>query len=334
MTDLETTRVAPPALGVLNPGGGGWPVGSYIARRVAQFVPVLFATTLAIYYIVYALPGDPVQALAGTNQQVTPAVRHAIELHYHLNQSFPVQYWNYIANLLRGDFGTTIGGVRISSIISVSWSVTATLALTTWLIQSIVGIVLGTLAGLRNGRPTDVGVLTGATLIIGIPYFVLGFVLQIALGVRLQLFPTSGVLNGWPVSYVLPAIALSTFGLPEVIRLTRSSVIENLSSEYVNTAIAKGVPRARIVTHHVLRNSWLPVTTILGTNLGYLLSGTVLIEGIFNLPGLGYQLYLGIQQHDGPVVVGISTLFVLLFLVINLVGDLLYAVLDPRIRLG
>lgn len=333
MTQLQqrterTDAAAPPSMRT------GSPVGRYVVRRVAQFVPVLIATTLVIYAVVYALPGDPVQTLAGTNQQVTPAVRHAIEVHYHLTEPFLLQYWHYLVNLVRGDFGTSIGGTSVSSIIAASWSVTAILAFTTWVIQSVLGVTLGTLAGLRNGRGTDVTVLTGATLVIGVPYFVLAFVLQIVLGVRLHLFPTSGLVNGWPEDYVLPALALAAFGLPEVIRMTRSSVIENLAGDYVDTAVAKGVPYRRIVSHHILRNSWLPITTILGTNLGYLLSGTVLIEGIFNLPGLGYQLYLGIQKHDGPVVVGISTLFVLLFLIINLLGDLLHAVLDPRIRLG
>lgn len=306
---------------------------SYLLRRLLQTLVVVLATTMLIYAAVYALPGDPVQALAGTNRVVSPALRHAITEHYHLDRPFFVQYWYYLGNLLQGDFGTDLQNQSIGALIAASWPVTVKLALTTWLLQSIVGVVLGTWAGIRAGKFDDIAILGGVSLIAGIPYFVLAFVAQIFIGVKLGLLPTSGITDGWPVSYLLPAAVLATLALPETVRLTRSGVAEALLADYVDTATAKGVPQSRIIIRHVLKNAWLPVVSLFGTNLGYLLGGSVLIEGIFNIPGLGYRMYLGIQQHDGPVIVGIGVLLVLVFVLINLVVDLLYSYLDPRVRL-
>lgn len=309
-------------------------MGRYVLRRLFQAVPVLLATTFIIYVAVYALPGDPVQALAGPNAVVTPAAEHAMRVRYHLDQPLLVQYWHYLVRLVHGDFGVDFQGTSVASIINVSWPVTVQLALTTWLLQALIGVALGTWAGIRNGRVEDFAVLAGTTLVIGVPYFVIAYVAQIVLGVKLGWFPASGTDSGWPLSYILPASVLALFGLPEIARLTRTSLVENLHADYVDTATAKGLPRWHIILRHVLRNSLLPVVSVLGVSLGYLLSGTVLIEGIFNMPGMGYQVFTGVSQHNGPVVVGISTLLVIVFLAVNLIVDLLYGILDPRIRLG
>lgn len=306
----------------------------YLAHRLLMAIPVLLGTTFVIYAAVYALPGDPVQALAGPGRAVTPAVTEAIRSRYHLDQPFLVQYWHYLTGLTRGDFGVNFGNLKVSSIIAASWPVTVKLALTTWVIEAVCGVALGVWASVQAGKVADVAVLGATTLILGVPYFIIAYVAQIVLGVKLGWFPVSGVDDGWPLSYLVPACCLALFGLPEISRLTRASVLENLHAEYVDTAVAKGMPGPRILVRHVLRNSLVPVVSMLGLTLGYLLSGTILIEGIFNLPGLGYQVFQGVQQHDGPVVVGISTVLVLVFLVVNLIVDLLYGVLDPRIRLG
>lgn len=304
----------------------------YTARRVAQMVPVVLGTTFLLYAAVYALPGDPVQALVGPNQAPSPSFERAINERYHLDEPLLVQYWYYLKGLLQGDLGVDLQGVPVADIAAASWPVTLKLALTTWVIEAVVGILLGTWAAVRSGRLPDLSVLAGTTLILGIPYFVTAYVAQIVLGVKLGWFPVAGIQDGWPMSYLLPASMLALIGIPMAARLTRASVLENLQADFVDTAVAKGLSPRVVVIRHVLRNSLIPVVSLLGLSLGYLLSGTVLIEGIFNLPGLGYQIYQGIRVQNAPVVVGISTLLVIVFLVINLAVDLLYAVLDPRVR--
>jgi oligopeptide transport system permease protein len=308
-------------------------MGRYIVRRVLMMIPVLLGTTFIIYVAVYALPGDPVQALVGPNQVVSPSVAQAIREQYHLDDPLWSQYLHYLAGLLRGDFGTGLDGRPVAEVIAASWPVTLLLGLTAWVLGAVLGVALGTVAGVRRGRLSDLAVLATTTLIMGVPYFIIAYVAQIVFGVKLGWFPASGADGGWPASYLLPGLVLALFGLPQIARLTRASVLDNMGADYVDTAIAKGLPRHLVVGRHVLRNSLIPVVSLLGVSLGVLLGGTVLIEGIFNLPGLGYQVFVGIKQHNGPVVVGIGTLLVLAFVVINLLVDLLYGVLDPRIRL-
>ncbi|MGW0737373.1 ABC transporter permease [Streptomyces sp. NPDC002851] len=306
----------------------------YLIHRVLMVVPVLFGTTFVIYAAVYLLPGDPVQALAGPGTVVTESMAQAIKEQHHLDDPFLVQYGTYLLGLLHGDFGVDLTGNKVADVVAASWPVTVQLALTTWVIEGIVGVGLGLLAAARSGKLTDFAVLGGSTLILGVPYFITAYVAQIVLGVKLGWLPVSGVTDGWPLSYLVPAVCLALFGLPQIARLTRASVLETMRSGFVDTAVAKGLRRRRILFGHVLRNSLVPVVSMLGVNLGYLISGTILIEGIFNLPGLGYQIFQGVQVHNGPVVVGISTLLVLAFLLVNLVVDLLYGVLNPRIRLA
>lgn len=296
-------------------------------------VPVLVGTTFIIFVAVFALPGDPIQAMAGANQVVPPATEAALRAHYHLNDPLLVQYVRYLGDVLHGDLGTSFSGQPVSAIIAASWPVTFRLGVTAWVIEAVLGVGLGAIAGTRRGRTADVAVLTGTTVIMGVPFFVAGYIAQLLFGIKLHWLPVSGTDDGWPVSYLLPGLILALYGLPQVVRLTRTSVLENLGAGYVDTAIAKGLPNRRILWAHVVRNSLIPVVSLLGASLGYLLGGTVLVEGIFNLPGLGYQIYTAIPSHDGPVVVGIGTLLVLVFLGVNLAVDLVYGFLDPRIRI-
>jgi oligopeptide transport system permease protein len=265
---------------------------------------------------------------------VPPGTAAALRARYHLDDPLLVQYGHYLWGLLHGDFGVDFAGNSVFGTIKSSWPVTLKLGLTAWAIESALGILLGTFAALRRGGAFDVGVLAGTMLVYGVPYFVIAYVSQIAFGVHLHWFPTAGIDEGWPHAYILPAVVLALFGLASVARLTRGSVLENLRADHVDTAIAKGLPRHLIIRRHVLRNSMIPVISLLGLDLGGLLGATVLIEGIFNLPGIGYQIFVGIQQHNGPVVVGIGTLIVLIYVLINLAVDVTYAVLDPRIRYG
>jgi peptide/nickel transport system permease protein/oligopeptide transport system permease protein len=303
----------------------------YVLRRLLQAVPVFIGTTLLIYAMVFALPGDPIQALAG-DKPIPDSVRQTLRERYHLDDPLLVQYGKYMLGLLQGDLGENYTGQKVSEMLSGRWGVTVRLALTAWIFELVVGIALGVWAGLRRGRLADTLVLGGTTLMIAVPVFVLGYTAQILLGVHWSIFPTAGTDDGWPLSYLLPGMVLGSLGLSYVARLTRTSLAENLRADYVRTARAKGLTRARVVGRHTLRNSLIPVVTYLGVDFGALMGGAIVTEGIFNLPGIGQQVFQSIQLKEGPVVVGAVTVLVLIFLLVNLVVDLLYGVLDPRIR--
>ncbi|MFB4312272.1 ABC transporter permease [Actinomadura sp. GTD37] len=303
----------------------------YVLRRLLQAVPVFIGTTLLIYVMVFALPGDPIQALAG-DKPVPENVLRTLRDRYNLNDPLLVQYAKYMWSLLQGDLGENYTGQSVSEMLGGRWTVTAQLALTAWIFELAIGVALGTWAGLRRGRFADTLVLSGTTLVIAVPVFVLGYAAQLLFGLHWQIFPTAGTDDGWPMSYLLPGIVLGSLGLSYVARLTRTSLSENLRADYVRTANAKGLSRARVVGRHALRNSLIPVVTYLGVDFGNLMGGAVVTEGIFNLPGIGQQVFQSIQLKEGPVVVGAVTVLVLVFLLVNLVVDLLYGVLDPRIR--
>ncbi|GAA4380218.1 ABC transporter permease [Actinomadura sp. NPDC048032] len=303
----------------------------YVLRRLLQAIPVFIGTTLLIYAMVFALPGDPIQALAG-DKPVPENVLEVLRDRYNLNDPLLVQYAKYMWGLVQGDLGENYTGQSVSEMLSGRWAVTAQLALTAWVFELVVGILLGIWAGLRRGRFADTLVLSGTTLVIAVPVFVLGYVAQLLFGLHWQIFPTAGTDDGWPMSYLLPGMVLGSLGLSYVARLTRTSLSENLRADYVRTANAKGLSRARVVGRHALRNSLIPVVTYLGVDFGNMMAGAVVTEGIFNLPGIGGQVFESIQLKEGPVVVGAVTLLVLIFLLVNLVVDLLYGVLDPRIR--
>jgi len=307
-------------------------MSGYIIRRLLQVIPVFFGTTFLIFVVVFALPGDPIAALGGGVHHISESAQNALRERYNLNDPLPVQYAKYMLNLLQGNLGTDFLGREVSDIIARNWPTSIMLGVTAWVLQIIVGIPLGIWAALNRGRWQDklVGVLT--TLAFAVPLFVVAYVSQILFGVELGWFPVAGVSAGWPVAFILPAAVLALLGLAAVARLTRTSLIENLSTDYARTAIAKGMPRRRVIVHHALRNSLIPVITFLGIEFGALLGGAVIIEGIFNLPGLGNEVFKAIGQQNGPAVVGISTLLVLIFLVVNLIVDIAYAYLDPRIR--
>jgi oligopeptide transport system permease protein len=303
----------------------------YFLRRLLQMIPVLLGTTFIIYALVFALPGDPIRLLAG-EKPLPPEVYAALRHRYHLDDPLIIQYGKYVIGLFRGDFGETISGQDVGSLIGQTWKVTAQLAITAWVFEVVVGVALGVWAGLRRGGVVDSAVLGATTLAIAIPVFVLGYSAQLLLGLKFGWFPTAGTDDGWPMSYLLPGVVLGSVQLAYVARLTRTSLVENLRADYVRTAVAKGLPRRRVIVRHTLRNSLIPVVTYLGTQVGELMAGSIVLEGIFNLPGVGQQVFLAIQIKEGPTVVGITTFLVLVFLLANLIVDLLYGVLDPRIR--
>lgn len=301
-----------------------------IAGRFIQAIVVFFGTSLLVFLAVFALPGDPLGALAG-DAQLTETVVRNLEAKYHLNDPILVQYMHYVAGLFRGDFGTTISGEPVRNILASAWPVTVQLGLTAWVLELMLGVGLGILATLRPDGIVDRLVTSATILSLAIPTFVLAFFLQQFVGLHLGWFPVAGTSAGWPTAYFLPAFCVASLGIGPVARLTRTSVLQTVSSDYVRTATAKGLSPLRVGTHHILRNALVPVVTYLGLDLGALMGGTVLVEGIFNLPGIGRALFTAVNTQQGSVVVGIVTAGVLVVLAVNLLVDVAHRFLDPRI---
>jgi ABC-type dipeptide/oligopeptide/nickel transport system permease component len=305
-------------------------MGRYLARRVLQFIPVFFGATFLIFLMVWAIPGDPIRALAG-DRFMPDSVREELRGQYNLDDPLIVQYGKYIGDVFQGDFGEDFRGRPVWDLMQQRLPVTIRLALLAFAFELVIGILAGILAGVRKGGFADNLVLVSTLVVIAIPIFVLGFVAQLVIGVELGWLPVSGIQRGW-VSYILPAMVLGSVSLAYIARLTRTSLVENLRSDYVRTAVAKGMPRRRVVGIHTFRNSMIPVVTFLAIDLGALMGGAIITETIFNIPGIGRAVFDGVQRQEGTVVVGIVTFLVIVYMVANLLVDVLYAVLDPRIR--
>jgi ABC-type dipeptide/oligopeptide/nickel transport system permease component len=293
-------------------------------------IPVFFGATLLIFALVFVMPGDPIRALFG-ERAMSESARQGLISRYHLDEPLWRQYWIYITNVFEGDFGANFRGRAVSDLMAQRIPITARLALLAFLFQTVIGIGAGVVAGVRRQKFFDSLVLVSTLVVISIPIFVLGFVAQIAIGVQLDWVKPSGLTQGW-VSYLLPAFVLGSVSLAYVARLTRTSVVENLCAEYVRTARAKGLSSRRVISVHALRNSLIPVVTFLAVSLGALMGGAIITETVFNIPGLGRAVFDGVQAREGTVVVGISTFLVVIYMVTSLLVDVIYAVLDPRIR--
>ncbi|MFD0416150.1 ABC transporter permease [Streptomyces sp. NPDC127108] len=307
-------------------------MGRYVARRLLQMIPVFIGTTLLIFLMVNVLPGDPVRALWG-DKPPDPAQVAQIKHDRGLDLPLWEQYLHYMKGLFQGDFGNTIAGNRpILDEITQAFPVSLRLAAMAWTFELVVGITLGVFAGIRRGRVVDNTVTLFTLLVISVPIFVVGLLFQLYLGNEWQ-WITPTVQDSEDMGQLLvPALVLGMVGLAYVARLTRTSIAENRSADYMRTAVAKGLPKQRIVTRHLLRNSLIPVVTYLGTDIGTLMGGAVITEGIFNVTGVGNLLFTSLARREGAVIVGIVTVLVLVYLLASLLVDLLYAVLDPRIR--
>lgn len=308
-------------------------MGWYIARRIALMVPVFLGATLLIYGMVFLLPGDPLAAMAG-DRPLTPAVTAALRARYHLDDPFMVQYLRYLGGVLHGDLGRSYSGLPVSDVLAHAFPVTLRLSLIALVVEAVLGIGFGVIAGLRTGGLFDASVLITGLVIIAIPIFVLGFLAQFVFGVRLGIAPVTVGERSTFGRLLLPGIVLGSVSFAYVVRLTRSAVAANAHADYVRTATAKGLSRPRVVTVHILRNSLIPVFTFLGADLGALMGGAIVTEGIFNIHGVGGVLYQAVTRQEAPTVVSIVTALVLIYLIANLMVDLLYAALDPRIRYG
>jgi oligopeptide transport system permease protein len=302
----------------------------FVIRRLLLTIPILIGASLLIYAMVYALPGDPVRALAG-DRPLSAAVQAQIRADYNLDDPFAVQYAKYLWGLMHGDFGRDFSGRPVLETIGQRLPVTVKLTIVAVVFEALFGITAGILASLRRNSFFDNLVLVSTTLLVSIPVFVLGFLAQYTFGFKLGWFPIAGVADGW-VSYLLPGLVLASLSMAYVARLTRAAMLEAFSADYIRTARAKGVGRSRIIIRHGLRNSLIPVITFIGADIGSLLGGAIVTESVFNLPGLGRAIFDAVRSQQGTVVVGIVTLMVFFYIFFNLVVDVLYAVIDPRIR--
>ncbi|MGO4747247.1 ABC transporter permease, partial [Streptomyces sp. 2MCAF27] len=266
-------------------------MGRYVARRLLQMIPVFIGTTLLIFLMVNVLPGDPVRALWGDKP---PDPAQVAQIRHDRGLDLPLweQYLHYMWGLLKGDFGRTIAGNRpVLDEITRAFPVSMRLAAMAWTFELVVGITLGVIAGIRLGKVVDTAVTLFTLVVISVPIFVIGLACQLYFGNNLG-WITPTVQDSTNFSQLMvPALVLGMVGLAYVARLTRTSIAENRSADYIRTATAKGLPRRRIITVHLLRNSLIPVVTYLGTDIGSLMAGAVVTEGIFNVTGVGNLLF-------------------------------------------
>ena len=303
----------------------------YIIRRLLQIVPVFFGATLLVFSMVFVIPGDPILGLFG-DKTPTEAQYNALVARFNLDKPFFTRYLIFLRDLLQGDLGTTFRGQPVADILARAFPTTLRLALLATAIQLVIGVAAGLIAGLRKGGIFDHSSLIITLVIISMPVFVMAFIAQWGLGIELGwVRPTVGKGAPWP-DLILPAIVLAALNLAYVVRLTRTSVIETYQEDFVRMAYGKGLPNRRVIPVHVLRNSMIPVVTNLTANFGTLIVGATVTEGIFNVPGIGGELFRAIRAHETPEVVSIVSLLVVVYVLVNLAIDLLYGVLDPRIR--
>jgi len=311
-------------------------LGRFLARRLAMLLASLLVASFVIFAALYAAPGNPISALSG-GRSLPAASMAVLEQRYHLNDPFFVQYWYWLNGALHGNFGISITlRENVSTLIASRIWTTAGLVAYASVLIVIIGIGLGVLSGLRRGL-VDTGTLLVTAVSAAIPGFVAAIVLILVFAVNLGWFPALG--NGTGLvgnlqHLTLPAVALAISSLAIVARVTRAAVRTEAGREHVQTAVSRGIPARLRIRRHVLRNAAIPITTITGITIASLIALDAVIETAFSLNGLGAYLVQSAQSKDLAVVQGISLVLVTAFVVVNLVVDLLYAVLDPRVALG
>ena len=311
----------------------------YLLQRAWQSLLTFVLASIVVFLGMHSLPGDPALALAGEDR--TPEALQDIRAQYGLDESLVVQYWNFISRALHGDLGTSIRtGTKVTDMMATAIPVTVQLSALAILIAMMVGVLGGTIAAVRRGRPAE-WLANGISLIgLSIPNFWLGLILILYLAVGLGWFPASNYVpfseNPFDALYhlVLPASVLGTSLAAVIMRQARSAMLDALSTDYVRTAKAKGLPPRTVIFTHALRNSLIVVVTIAGLQLGELISGAVVTEQIFVLPGFGKMTLDAVFQRDYPVIQAVVLVTAGAYIFINFLVDLLYSLLDPRIRVA
>jgi ABC-type dipeptide/oligopeptide/nickel transport system permease component len=318
----------------------------YIARRVLQFIPVFLGVTLLLFILTRVIPGDPIGMLSGQRVQspvILAQMRHAYGFDLPLWQ----QYLKYLSDILHGDFGTSIAtGHPVGEIFREKYPYTVELALAAITVEIIVGISAGVISAVKQYSFWDVTVTLSTSLLVSLPVFWLGMLLQMFFGIWLKnwtngqfYLPMSGAggptapFPSW-VYLILPAITLASVSTAYAARIQRSQLLEVNGSDYIRTAHAKGLSDRAVLIRHSMKNALIPVVTFIALDLGAMMSGAILTETVFNWPGIGYTIYLAINKRDWPVVIGSTIIVTLVYMIINLLVDISYAFLDPRIRYG
>jgi len=312
-------------------------VAFFLVKRSLVLLATLLLVSAVIFLVLQVIPGDPAQIILG--MQATPESLEELRHQLGLDLPLPLQYWNWIGFVFRGDFGRSIAyDVPIGSLIGSRLSVTIPLALLSIVFAVVFSIPLGIYAATRRNQPGDYGVMILSQIGLAIPAFWAGILLILLFAVHLQWFSAGGF-RPWSESplgalksLLLPALSLGLIRAAVLARLTRSCMLEALGEDYIRTARSKGLGEKVVVYKHALRNALIPVVTILGLQMGELLAGAIVIENVFNLPGLGRLVFLAIGQRDLPVVQGVSLVIAFFIVVVNFAVDVIYGILDPRIR--
>lgn len=310
---------------------------SYLARRVIIFVPTLIVVSFLIYSMIHLVPGDPVAMMLG--QEATADQAEQLRDQLGLNRSFFEQLTSWYGNAVRGDLGESFFlHMPVMTAVAKRIPVTASLTLLSLLVAMTIGVTTGVLASIRHGRFTDWGLMLLATLGLSIPVFWLALNLIFLFSVKLGWLPTSGYsslsegFGEYLKHLLLPAVSLGLAYAGLIARMTRSSMLEVLRQDYVRTSRAKGLKESAVIFQHAFRNALIPIITIIGMTAGELLAGSVVTETIFNLPGVGRLVVDAIQRRDYPLVQGSILVVTVSYLLINLLVDILYAWVNPRIR--
>jgi peptide/nickel transport system permease protein len=314
-------------------------VQRYILRRLAQLIPSLLLITFMVFALMHAIPGDPARMMLGAGEQLDAKQLEIVRKEYNLDKPLPVQYVLWLGRAATGDLGrSTTSQRRVGQEVAMRAGVTFQLGVFAWLIGACIAIPAGIVSAVYRGRWPDMVATMGAVGAVALPGFWLGIMMILLFGVTLGWLPTRGYvpLGDDPVQslrhMLLPAIALGITSSALVMRQMRSALLEVLAQDYIRTARAKGLARWPVVLGHALRNAMLPVITVMGLEVGRIFAGSVVIETLFGIPGMGRLMVQAVFTRDFPVVQGCVLVMATAVLVINFVTDILYAVLDPRIR--
>ncbi len=314
----------------------------YVARRILQMIPVFFGVTIVLFILRApgVLPGDPIEMLTG-DRVISETTYNQLVSKHGLDQPLTTQYVTYMKNLARGDLGQSYKKNRsVTEIFVEKYPYTARLALAAILIEVVIGIGVGIISAVKRYSFWDVAGTLSTSILVSLPVFWLGMLMQILFGVYfkkwgLPYLPISGMGNPPDLAHlILPAITLASVSTAYVARIMRSQMIDVSQQDYIRTAEAKGLSGGAVVRRHSLKNALIPVVTFIGIDLGAMLAGAILTETVFNWPGIGYEIYLAIIARDWPIVTGGVVIVVIAYMFINLLVDISYAFLDPRIRYG
>ena len=302
----------------------------YIIRRIIAMIPVVIGITFLVFMIMQLAPGDPVQMILGDN--ASPEAVEAMRDEMGLNDNVLVQYGRYLVNLVQGDMGTSYVNKRpVADEVFSRVPATFKLAAVAAVVSIVIAIPLGILAAIKQNTLFDHSSMVVSLIGISMPAFWLALMLMLLFSLKLGWLPAQGAKDGWR-SYVLPSIAIGFMQMAAIARTTRSSMLETIRQDYIRTASSKGITEREVIFHHSFRNALIPTVTIVGVQLGGLLGGAVLTETVFAWPGLGRLVVQAVNGRDVPVVLGCIVVLSVGFSIVNLVVDLLYGFIDPRVR--